>query len=253
MQGVGEEVEPAGGHHAGIELPQGARTGVAGVGKAGLAFGLPLGIDHGKALIGDQGFTTHLQPGRRVLHLQAQRHRGNGAHVGGDLLAFLAIAAGGGPHQHPVFVTERQRVAVDLELAHHRQGGAGIAIEHFQQPAVPGLEFFGVEGVVEAEQADAMAHARESLGRCTAHPLGGTVGGDQLGVRLLQLEQFAIEAVVNRILHLGCIEHVVSVRGAVEQMPQLGGTGVGGAHGGWIRRWLSGCGPHASRLPPSQR
>ena len=106
VQGVGKEIKPPGRHHLGVELAQGAGAGVAGVGKKGVAALAPLGVDRRKGAVGDQGFTPHLHPGRRLLELQPQGHRGDRAHVGGDLLTALAVAAGGGPYQHAVFVAE---------------------------------------------------------------------------------------------------------------------------------------------------
>ena len=90
-----------------------------------------------------------------MVQLQAQRHALDRAHVGGDVLAPFAIAAGGGPHQQALLVAEGQGVAVDLQFAHHRQRGldltaGGLAIEHLEQAAVPGLQVVGAEGVVEA-------------------------------------------------------------------------------------------------------
>ena len=144
MQGVSEEIQPPGRHHLRIELSQGAGAGVAGVGEQGLTAGLPLGVDGREGAIGNQGLAAHLHPVGRVLELQPQRHALDRAHVGSDLLAALAITPGGGSHQHAPLVAQGQGVAIDLELAHHRQLGQGRsgfwrAVEHLQQPAVPGL------------------------------------------------------------------------------------------------------------------
>ena len=106
VQGVGEEIQAPGGHHLGVELAQGARAGVAGVGKRGLSPGGPLGVDGRKGGVGNEGLTAHLHPLRGVVELEPQRHRPNRAHVGGDLLPPFPIAAGGGPHQQPVFIAQ---------------------------------------------------------------------------------------------------------------------------------------------------
>ena len=63
------------------------------------------------------------------------------------------------------------------------------------------------------------------------HPLGEAVGGDQLRVGGFELQQLPIEAVVNRILHLGSIEHVVGMGGPGEQPPQLVGAGLAHSRG----------------------
>ena len=117
VNGVSEEVQPPGGHHLGVELPQGARAGIAGIGKEGFAALLAFSVDDLKGAVGDEGFAAHLHPGRWLLELQPQRHRLDGAHVGGDLLTAAAITAGGGAHQHPIGVAQGQGIAIDLELA----------------------------------------------------------------------------------------------------------------------------------------
>ena len=189
------------------------------------------GVDGGESAIGNEGLAAHLHPGGWVLQLQAQRHTLNRAHVGGDVLAAFAIAAGGGPHQQALLVAEGQGIAVDLEFAHHRQcglglTGGGLAIEHLEQAAVPGLQIVGAEGVIEAQQADAVGHAREPLCRGSPDPLRGTVRADQLGVGRLGVQQLAVEPVVHRILHLRSIQHVIGVGSPLQQAPQLLGPGA---------------------------
>ena len=55
-------------------------------------------------------------------------------------------------------------------------------------------------------------------------------------MRCFEVKQFPVEPVVNRILEVGSIKHVISVRGSVEKLPQFGGTLLqtlryGGGHG----------------------
>ena len=47
---------------------------------------------------------------------------------------------------------------------------------------------------------------------------------------LFQLEQLAIEAVVDRVLHHRSIENVIGVAGTVEQLPQFRGPLVRISH-----------------------
>ena len=74
-----------------------------------------------------------------------------------------------------------------------------------------------------------MLDALEALSRSASHPLGGAVGGLQLRVGALQLEQFAVKPVVDRILHLGSIQYVIGMGGAVEQGAQFGSAQFGSA------------------------
>ena len=222
MQGVSEEVEPPGGHHFWIELPQGSGAGVAGVGEQGLTALVPLGVDRRKRAIRDEGLTTHLHPFRRIFDLQAQRNRTDGAHIRGDLFTAAAISPGGSSFEHAMPVTEGQGVAVDLQLAHHLQGCVGGSVQNFEKPLVPGAEVVAVEGVVEAEQTNAVLHAAEPICRCSSHALGGAIGSLQAGIRLLELQEFAVEAVVDRVFHHRSIENVIGVSCPIEQLTQLG-------------------------------
>ena len=95
---------------------------------------------------------------------------------------------------------------------------------------MPGLQVVAVEGVVEAEHAHAVLNAGEPFRRSSAHPLGGAVGPLQVWMVLFQLEQLAIEAVVDRVLHHWSIENVIGVAGTVEQLPQFRGPLVRISH-----------------------
>ncbi len=172
---VSEEVQPSGGHHLGVELPQGARAGIARIGKEGFPALLALGVDGLKSVVGDEGLAAHFHPGRWLLELQSQRHRLDGAHVGGDLLTAAAISAGGGAHQHPIGVAQGQGIAIDLELADVLALALRVVLQLAPQASIPGLQLFGVEGVIKAEHADAVLNAAEPLSWRAAHPLGGTV------------------------------------------------------------------------------
>ena len=118
MQRVGKEIKSPSRHHLGIQLPQRAGAGVAGVGEQGVAAGCPFVVDRREGVIGDEGFPAHLHPFRWIVDLQPQRDRTDGAHIGGDLLTAAAIAAGCCPLQHPMAVAQGQGIAVNLELAH---------------------------------------------------------------------------------------------------------------------------------------
>ena len=74
MQGVGEKVESPGCHHLGIELTQGAGTGVAGVREEGLSPLFAFAVDGGKRSVGDEGFAPHLKPCGWFLELKPQWH-----------------------------------------------------------------------------------------------------------------------------------------------------------------------------------
>src|SRR5947209_1165441 len=58
--------------------------------------------------------------------------------------------------------------------------------------------------------AGSMASGTLRAGRA-AHALGGRIGGDEVGVLLLELGQLAVERVVLSVRQLGLVEHVVEV------------------------------------------
>src|SRR2546426_3527896 len=58
-----------------------------------------------------------------------------------------------------------------------------------------------------------------------ADALRGAVGGAQLGMLGLELLQLAEQAVVLGVGHLRFVEYVIGVVGALDEPPQLGGSG----------------------------
>ena len=229
VQCVREEIKPSRGHHPGIELAQGAGTGIAGVGEQRFIPRCSVSVDGREGAIGNQSLAAHLHPGRWGIDLQSQRDRCDGAHIGGDLLALFPVSAGGAPDQQPVLIAEGKGIAVNFEFSDHGQCRRGsirswLSVKHLQQACIPAAQFFSTECVVQAEEGNAMGHAGESLGGSSTHALGGAVGDHQLGVSGLQIQQFAIKAVVDRVLHLGSIQHVIGVGCSGEQLPQFSGA-----------------------------
>ena len=114
VQGVGEKVQASRCHNFGIELTQRSGTGVAGVGKQSFTARFPFRIDLGERVVWNKGFTANLHPLRWIVELQAEGNGADGAHVGGDLFAALAVSPCGCPFKNPVAVTEGKRVAIDF-------------------------------------------------------------------------------------------------------------------------------------------
>ena len=134
-------------------------------------------------------------------------HVVDGAGVQRDVLAGAAVTAGGGTHQSAVAVDQRQRDAVDLELAQVMRVFADLAADARR----PGGEFLGRKHVVQAQ------HPLEVLGRGevgrepgAADQLGRRIGCPQLGVLLLQRRQFAQQFVEFGIGNDRRIPHVVA-------------------------------------------
>ncbi len=78
-----------------------------------------------------------------------------------------------------------------------------------------------------------MTHLAKGRQRFATHPLGGRLGGDQLGMLGLQRPQLLEQPVVLGIRHAGLVEHVVAIVMGVDFAAQFGnalGSGLGGRH-----------------------
>ena len=114
---VHDQPQRPGGGDPRVLLPQGAGGGVARVGERRLAL-----LDHAGVDVGERGdrevdLAAHLEQLRDVVPGQLLRDVLHGADVRGDVLPRRAVAAGGGADHAAVLVDDRDRDAVDLELA----------------------------------------------------------------------------------------------------------------------------------------
>ena len=92
----------------------------------------------------------------------------HGAHVQCHILARVAIAARDAAHQLAVFIAQRQRHAIQLELTHILNVLAPAEFMHAPLP-IPQL-FFAV-GVVERKHWHGMRNFDESLARLATNAL----------------------------------------------------------------------------------
>ena len=67
----------------------------------------------------------------------------------------------------------------------------------------------------------------QPVDRLAAHPLGGRVGSDQVGVLGLQAAQLVQERVVDLVADLGVVEDVVAMVVVLELATQVLGPGAG--------------------------
>ena len=219
---------------AGVELPQAARGGVAGVRERGQPLGRPGLVELREGLEGQVHLAPHLHALRRGADAVAQHqgHGHDGADVGGDVLAHLAVTARGAHREAPVLIGEGDGQAVDLGLHHVAHGAPGHALllEHRGEAAVPLAQFLIATGVRQAEHRLQVTMGREPAGRLRPHALGGRIGGHQVGVRGLDLLQFAHPRVVDGVVHRGVVPHVVPVRRIADEAAQLGGAAGGVSH-----------------------
>ncbi len=187
-----------------------------GLAKGSSLAPLALAVQGLEAAARQVDLAARLQLGRG-LPLQHQRHRADGAHVGGHVVAPQAVAARHAAHQPAALVVQRHREAVDLELGHV----GDLARPHQPEDALLELaQLVGRVGVVEAEHGHAVAEARELLGGALAHALGRAVGGHQVGEGRLDLAQLALERVVLLVGDLGSVEDVVEPLVAADLVAQ---------------------------------
>ena len=203
---VAPERQPPGRRDRRVLLAQRSRSGVAGVHGHRTALA-PRGL--GRLVLRDR---LRLQPVERrdgQVHLatgfehlrraigQPVGDVGDGGHVGRDVLAGAAVAAGGGLHEPAVLVAQGHGQAVDLELAHVAHRAVEPQRCQLARRAVaPASQLVEVHRVVERHHPHRVGDRRELGRRGTAHLLGGAVGGDQVGVERLELLQLPDEQVV---------------------------------------------------------
>jgi hypothetical protein len=164
--------------------------------------------------------------GDALRRMQFQRDAPYGAHVVGDVIAGLAVAAGGGVGEFSVAIEQGDGYAVDLGFDGDRDV---VALEVLLEAAIEidelllgagGSGFFDrlgaeLEDVVDAEHGDGVLDLLEALDGCATDAEGGRVRLVELWVFGFEGFEFAEETVVFRVgdfrLGLAVIEPVVTV------------------------------------------
>ena len=207
------DIQPPPGGDLGVQLPQGAGGGVAGIGHEGLSLDLPLAVQFFK----DGAGHVHLAPDDEPGQLLRQGHGdgADGSQILRHVLSDAAVASGGAADEHAVPVLQRHGQAVHLRL--HavfgiREGLPDVSQELLHLPAV--------KHVLQALQRDGVLHLLKLGQDGSAHPLGGGVRGDLLRVLPLQILQTAEHMVVFIVGDLRIVQHVVAVAVGVEGIPQ---------------------------------
>ena len=208
------DVQPPFGGDAGIFLPQGAGGGVAGIGHQGLALNLQGGVDLLEHRAGHVDLATDDEPGQLVRQRLGQG--GDGADILRHVLPYPAVATGGATVEDAVAVLHRHAETVHLGL--HAVTRTGQFPGHTLQK---GADLVLVEHVLQALQRYGMGHLGKVVQQPVAHPLGGGIGGDGLGVGRLQVLQAAVQAVIFIVRHGGRVQGVIQPGGLVELLPKL--------------------------------
>ncbi len=148
--------------------------------------------------------------------------------VGGDVLAFAAVAARRAGHQHAVFVAQRHRQAVDLRLGAE---GDLFVLRQPQEAADAADEiddvFFG-ERIVERQHRHRVADFGKARRRRRADPLGQALQRAQL--RKARFDR-AVALAQRVIVGIGNARRVVLViapvvRGDFRLKPRVLGLGL---------------------------
>ena len=184
--GIGEEMQGALCGDGGIKLAQRPRRRVARIGEDLVARSrLPL-VQGGEIGVAHVDFAAHLEDlGRRPLQLVGDL--ANRAHIGGDVLALVAITARRRLHQFAPHITEGAGEPVDLGF-----GGEGQrSLRQPQKAPHAGDEFLDVfigEDIAQGEHGHGMAHLGEFLGGRRAHSRGEERAAQFRKGRLQRLE-----------------------------------------------------------------
>ena len=227
---IGVEGQRPAGRHPGIELAQEAGGGIAWIHEHLVAgFTLPL-VDQLEIAPAQEDLASHFE-NRRIDIAQAQRDRTNRARIGGDVLAHLAVAACGRPHQHSVFVTQIDSKSVELEFG--AVFDRRIARRQAQFPTHPRIERTravgpGIGFGADRQHRDGMAHLRKVGSHRAADPLRRRVGHHQLRMRGFEFLQFPEQPVVLRVRNARGVENVVIVICAGDLVAQSARALTGG-------------------------
>ena len=240
---IGHKIHLPAGHHLGVQLAQGARTGIAGIGKGDLLLPAALLVDGGEGGLRQKRLTTDFCPGWRVRTAQPEGDGANGADTGGDLLSPVTVSPCGPLHQQAMLIAQGQGHPVHLQLTGISQGLVGGAIKMASQPLLPLRQLLHRKDVVQAEQRNPVGDAGQTGLHRLTHPLGGAIGPHHLGVTVLQLQQFLIKTVILLIRQDRRRQNVIGVTGFIELLPQgfYPGLSLGKGDGGQAQGGVAHC------------
>jgi hypothetical protein len=256
---VDDEPQRSRGGDPRILLPQRARGGIAGIREGRLALLHHRCVDIGEAGDREVDLAADLEPLRQVVPVELLRDVGHRAHVGRDVLPRRPVAAGGRAHQPSALVQQRDRQAVDLELAQVARAGATLALD----PLGPGGQLVAGERVVQALHPLQVVDRREGGGEAAVDLLAGRVRRDQRRMRGLDRLELAHQLVVLAVADQRLVADVIGEGEAVELLGEvavpaarvvgdLGDVLAVGRRldGGLVRRLVrrrqvDGCGAHA--------
>ena len=202
---VSDHGQRARGRHRRILLPKRAGRSIAGIGEdlqQRESLSLPLKILRAALLVESVEFlyrevdlAADLQQRGVRLPRQDQRHRIDGAHVTGDVLAHDSVTARCSTGQHAVLIGQCHCQAVDLDLGGHGQLRIG-QLSRRHDALDPFLDLFEAEDILQGVKVLVVLDLGEVGGGASAHCPCRGIGQDQCRVRGLKGLQFAVHRVV---------------------------------------------------------
>ena len=203
-QAVSEEVEPPLRRHVRLQRAHSSRRGIARIGKHRQLLLLALFVHSLERLERHQQLATHLEVAWQAglverLVGNRQRNAAHGAHVRRHVFAGRAVAARQAQRQLAVGEAQRQRHAVELQLAdvvHLRLAGELV---HAPLP----VAHFGLAGGLRQRQhRRGVPHLGELFARLAAHALRRRIRRDQLRMLRLQRDQLVHQLVERSVADL---------------------------------------------------
>ncbi len=204
----GKEAQGPRGRDRGIELAQRAGRGVARIGEGFAApLRLPL-VERLKVGVAHIDFAANLEHVRHIAAADLLRNIGDGADIGGHVLAFGAVAARRRHRELPALVAQRNGETVDFHLGGEIERGFGA--EHQEAPDAS-HEFAGLvigEDVAEREHAHGVAHLGEFRRGRRANRCSWAFPGKS-GKALLQSLGTLAQLVIVRVRNFGLVFLVI--------------------------------------------
>ena len=207
------DVQAALGGDFGIQLPQGAGGGVAGIGHQGLSLDLTLSVDLLEHLAGHIDLTPDDKAGQLF-----RQHHGNGAdgaQILRHVLPYPAVTPGGAADKDAVTVLQRHRETVHLGLYTVFRLRQCIPETVKELPHLVSVEY-----ILQTLQRHGMLHRFKLTESRAAHALGGRIGCDLLRVLPLQILQTTQHMVIFIIRNGRCVLHVVAVAVFIQLIAQ---------------------------------
>jgi hypothetical protein len=179
-----------------IELAQASRRGVARIREQTLAALELLGVEALEILLRDHDLAAYLEHVGPALARQSLRHALDRANVRGDVLAGRPVAARARQHEFSLLVAQAYRGSVEFRLRGVRDA---VALQGLPAAPVPFADLLFVESVVDRRHRHAVPDLAEAAHHLRPYALRRRIGGSQLGMFLLELDQLAKQPVVLRV------------------------------------------------------